>query len=234
MTVLVGASYRVVDAVAVELVLGRSDVSFSKGDESLSWTSVTNPYLAAHYVQASGPMRIRAGFGITLPLAEGNPYAAVYNWFLRGLRDVWLFLPDHLGVVLSTRAETDLADGGAVLAGDAEIGTLVPSGEDADETEMVLQLGGEAAARLGPHVLVGGRLTASWLMTESDGDSDFFQTAIVPFVRGQIDPGFLEARLLVNLDRPLGFAFENANGDLDGGLYGGWWTFVLRAGADFE
>jgi len=165
---------------------------------------------------------------------------AVYGWFLRGLRDVWLLLPDYLGFVVSARLEQDLGSVG-LAAADIELGTLAPVGSGAgDEVEELGQLGVEGAARLGGFLLLGLRGTAAWLMTQSDGD--LAQLALVPFVRCQIGlgmahanapkPAFVEARLVVNLDAPLGFSFQGSGIDVEDGA-GGSWTFVLRAGADF-
>jgi hypothetical protein len=47
--------------------------------------------------------------------------------------------------------------------------------------------------------------------------------ALVPFVRLNLEGGFVEARLYMNLDDPLGFAFDDY----------GYWSLSVSGGVDF-
>lgn len=174
-------------------------------------TAGGNPYLSGHYVGESGPVAYRVGLGLAPPLA-GN--VAVLGAPLRGLWNAWLWLPDTLAVVPSV----GLAIRGVPLvdiAGDLQLGVLVPT-EDGD-TEVIGQLGGEIAASAGLFG-AGFRVQGVWLLTEDLDDA--FQLSIEPRIELRAGPGVVALRLLMNLDEPNGFAFD------DGGV----WALRLTAG----
>ena len=89
----------------------------------------------------------------------------------------------------------------------------------ADDSDILLQIGGEAGLRLGM-VELGARLQLVWIPT---GDGDTAQTAVEPYALFDLKPGFVRFGLLMNLDEPLGFAFDDY----------GHWGVRLAAGFEF-
>lgn len=216
-----GMHYRVADSFAIEGQLG-----FVAWDEELcvagicrddDGSGMTNPYFAFHYVQAQGRTRFRVGGGLTAPVADERD--TTYGWLARGFRDLWLFI-DRFSMVPSFRLEADVGNS-AFFGMDAEVGLIFPD-SDYDDVEMLFQTGGEFAFHAGA-ALFGLRLQAFWFVTD-DADNDYFQTAFVPFVRVQFGAGFFEGRFLINLDEPLGFAFD------DDGVF----TVMIKGGADLD
>ena len=90
---------------------------------------------------------------------------------------------------------------------------------------MILQLAGMIGGRI-DNVSVGTRLQVVWLATEDGGDNA--QLALVPFVQADFsDNGFLSARLVLNLDEPLGVFGDGT------GLLSKVWGLHLGGGTRF-
>jgi hypothetical protein len=181
-----------------------------------------NPYLGAAFTL---PTRARAfaGLGVALPVASipddllGAAAAlATYTsaWNVRALRDLWLWFPDTLSVVLSGGAATPAGSGFEVsVKGHAAV--LVPTKTAGrDKAELDLQLVGTGAYAIGSVLKVGVDLGAVWVPT-GDGDSDNFQLSVEPFVRANLGPVSARVGLTLPIDEPLGPPFE---GDAGWGL----------------
>jgi hypothetical protein len=188
-----------------------------------------NPLAAAYYMQQREDGYFRVGGGIALPLARipssgnlGAPFIAYGGVAaMNGLWSLWLYAVDRLTLVLPAQLET--RSGPLVLGGDFGMGVMVPTDSN-NKTDVVLQIAGSLGARISA-VTVGGRLQAVWLATQQ---GDNAQLALVPFVQGDFSGGgFVYARLLVNLDEPLG-VFGSGNG-----LLSKVWGLYLGGGTRF-
>jgi hypothetical protein len=145
----------------------------------------------------------------------------------RGAWDIWLWLPETMSLVVPFRLEKGLSQS-VELGVDAALAILIPIADNDGETEVFLQAAGDFAFLLSANVRLGLRLQFAWLATDdddrfespdytdllfndddSDGDDDF-QLSFEPYVRGYLGQGgFLQARLVINLDEPAGFAFDD-------------------------
>ncbi len=120
--------------------------------------------------------------------------------------DSWLWVPHRIGFVLGSRLDAELPRG-LVCAGELGVGVLVPIGDDdGAETDVVVQAAAEGGYRAGP-VTSGLRLTLYAITT---ADADDAQFAVEPFVRLFLDPAFLWLSLVMNIDEPFGFSFDDA------------------------
>lgn len=202
------SAYAVVDPdLALSLDWGLTAVN---GREAIgTGVEPLNPFLAAYATPAHGPLRLRLGLGVALPIAEArtenelNAYRSARA--LRGGWDPWLYRPDTFSLVVPVRAELAvgppllLAAEGAVFV---LFGTAAGSGE-----QLGFQGALEATGRLGILDL-GARLQA---VSETPDEA---QVSVEPFARVHLGPVGLLARLTLNLDEPDGFAFDR------GGIWG--------------
>jgi hypothetical protein len=186
------------------VVLGDDDDGFDVG----------NPYFGINLFDD----RLRWSLGIALPVASdfGAPLAAA--WFTRGLQDPHLWLSDTLSFAGRVRAE---AGNEVVLAFDGAAIVAVPTDDDdGRDVELFLQPAGELIVRVARPTSFGARLSLQWAVT---GDGDRAQLALAPFLRQDFGASFLTAQLLMNLDEPLGFAFDE----------GGFWGLFVGLGSSF-
>lgn len=186
------------------VLLGDDDDGFDIG----------NPYIGINLFDD----RLRWSFGIGLPVASDFGVPLVAAWFTRGLQDPHLWLSDTLSFVGRVRAE---AGNEVVLAFDGAAIVAVPTGDDdARDVELFLQPAGELIVRVARPTSFGARLSLQWAVT---GDGDRAQLALAPFLRQDFGTSFLTAQLLMNLDEPLGFAFDE----------GGFWGLFIGIGSGF-
>lgn len=209
-----------------------------------------NPYLGARLGAEGGTAgerwRARGGLGLTLPLT--NAYDDLAGGFsgstagllaqvltapMHGMGEAWLGAALNMAVV--ARGDFEYRHTYFVAGGDVAFAALLPveyRGSTGDTT-FDLQLGAFAGARPIPELVLGARFSAVALVrTNTDpGESNTEgYTALAPFVRGEIGPGFVEGRLIMNLDSPFGFAFDStaAPGEL---LHV--WAVQVSGGASF-
>jgi hypothetical protein len=183
-----------------------------------------NPYagvrVGAEGGEADGRWRGRGGVGVTLPLTNAyddfsgtfDPALLTYSLShsMNGAFDGWLALPLNAAVVL--RGDFEYRGQYFVVGGDGALGALFPveyRGATGN-TLVSLQLGAYAGGRPIPELTLGVRFQAVALVTTRDttGSNTEGYTSLMPFVRGEIGPGFVEGRLLMNLDDPYGWAFD--------------------------
>lgn len=88
--------------------------------------------------------------------------------------------------------------------------------------DAVFQVSGSASMDVSSHVLVGSTFQAIYLATAVEGTDPTF-LALIPHARFYGSAGFVEARLVMNLDAPLGFAFSE----------NGVWAAALALGTTF-
>jgi hypothetical protein len=208
-------------ALAAEWGFVFTDFSPDTGDGDSTFR-IGNPFLGAAYSLMNDDIDLTIGCGIGLPLAsvpDDDSVAGLAYWHastIRGWWDFWLWRARVLGIVFPLQLildELPLFN----IRGEAAAAGLVAVNDD--DSDILFQLGGEAGLRLGVAEL-GARLQFVWIPT-SDGDNA--QTAVEPYVLFDLKPGFVRLGLLMNLDKPLGFAF-----DADG-----YWGVRLAAGFEF-
>ena len=144
----------------------------------------------------------------------------------RGAWDLWLWLPETMSLVVPFRLEKRLAPA-IELGVDAALAMLIPIADNEGGTDLLIQVAGDLAFLLSQDVRLGFRLQFAWVATddESDdapnftsmiftddddpGENDELQLSFEPYVRGYLGSGFLQARLVINLDEPAGFGFDD-------------------------
>jgi hypothetical protein len=150
--------------------------------------------------------------GIDSALRELIPRAAALG--ARGVWDVWLMVPERFAMVLPAKAETRLD--GVVVVGELTGGYLVSLNDDVAPMDQFLVRAAGSIGGGSDRVTGGLRLHGVWLEQPDDGDG--LQTAVVPFVQGQVgESGFVHARFLLALDEPLGVARDD--GDFAWGFF---------------
>jgi hypothetical protein len=163
---------------------------------------IGNPYLGINLFDD----RLRWSLGVALPLASEDDFGLPLLGALvtRGLQDIYLWEQDTFGLVGRLRAE---AGNEIVVAFDgAAIVSIPTSDQDNRDVDVTLQPAGELIIRLTRPTSFGARLSLAWLLTR-EGDDDA-QLALAPFLRHDFGSSFFTAQLLMNLDEPYGFAFD--------------------------
>lgn len=225
-----GAGYRVADSLELEAMLPFAfasldqytfdNATYELRRERESAFALGNPYLGVNRVHVEGALRYKAGLGVTLPVAaDENPTAmsaVALSAATYGMQDMHLWWPNTFTVVAPLRIEV----GEQVVAGiDAAPAFLTFTTDDvSEENELLLQLAPGLGVYATDTLLIGARLPMWWLAT-SEGDNA--QVALEPYARLDVGGGFLNARFTVNLDEPLGFAFDEGRywgAHLGGGL----------------
>lgn len=182
------------------------DVSPDAGGGDSTFVS-GNPLLAAYYVGALERGYYRIGGGVAPPLANldaGDPGDVIHGiaytraLWIRGMWDFWLYAYDRLSLVVPVQIEGQ--SDALVAGGDFAFAFMLPTDDQvAPDNEVVVQLGGMLGGRTGKTTL-GARLHLVWIPS-SDGDNA--QLSLIPFVQGD-GSGFIYAKVLLNLDEPLG------------------------------
>ncbi|HEX6765216.1 MAG TPA: hypothetical protein VF103_07050, partial [Polyangiaceae bacterium] len=96
-------------------------------------------------------------------------------------------------------------EGGDQFVGtaDAAVAVLIPT--DGGDVDVALQLDPGFGYYVSENVLIGARLPFVWVVTQS---GDNAQVAIEPYGRLDFGSAFANARFTLNIDDPLGFAFD--------------------------
>jgi len=183
-----------------------------------------NPFVA--FARSFGDKgKSHLGLGLTIPLAQSPTSGSAtyqsyyYSGAMRGLWNTWLWTPEALTIVAPGRLVLEDIFG-MNLTGEAGLGYLIPiSARDIREDKLIVQVAGEIGTRLGV-VEVGGRVQAVIFPTV---DGNKLQSAVQPYLGLGFGPMFIRAALLMNLDKPLGFAFD------DEGIWGLRFQFGMGA-----
>ncbi|MEM9194898.1 MAG: hypothetical protein AAGF12_37310 [Myxococcota bacterium] len=231
---LVGGFARIGERLQLGLLWGAAYASAeAAGAGSLEGNQfeIGNPYALAAYAFPLGDrLMLRVGGGLTVPLAFrrsdpdfgdsvgslGLRVAAA----MRGNWNAWLFAEDTMAIVLPS-ARLDYAFRFPLRIG-VELATavLIDTSGDRDAAEFATQLKLEGFYTFSRWLRLGLRVRGVWVPTVP---GDNAQVAIEPFVRALLGPTFTEVRLVMNLDRPSGFAFDE----------GGIWGLHVGVGASF-
>lgn len=144
------------------------------------------------------------GAGVAAPLASdelGDVVANSYGAAIHGGYNLWLWSPNTvLPLVVPARLAFDW--GGFHLAADSAFAFYLPL--EGDEGDVHFQGGAQAGPAFGP-VEVGARFQAFVSLTD---DGDHAQLSAGPYFRATFGAGFVGGWLCLNLDEPLGFAFD--------------------------
>jgi hypothetical protein len=185
-----------------------------------------NPFVGAGLLLGrAGGAAVRAGAALSLPAtlltrpdALGTA-ALLRGAAMRGNSGYGLFAPGLLA--LAPWAEASWEGGPLQLSGELRVPlSLAFSPGAPTRPDAVVQASASAGVRVAQGLVAGARVHGIAVLTAAAG-GDPTQLALTPYARLAGAPGFLEARLLVNLDAPLGFAFAP----------GGVWGASLAAGA---
>jgi hypothetical protein len=211
--------YFVSPDVAIEVrwpVLNHGSFESDFGGDSSS-VKVGNAFGGAFWHGGDGRLTYRVGGGATLPLAWIDDDDGLEGFFALALAsathaslDLWLWLPETLSMVGSGGIEYVE---GVVAGGEMDLALVLDIGDVLEDTEPVIQVRGWIGADLGEGSRAG---VALGLVAVFDGDEegDNAQLSLEPFVEIAFGNGFVLARLMMNLDEPNGFAFD------EGGVWG--------------
>ena len=195
-----------------------------------------NPYVGIRggFRDRRDRWRFRVGAGATAPLmslyddyrAPGDIEAVftvtVAN-AMQGNLDAWLLAP--LTASLVVRADFEYRGDAWGIGVDSAFAAMLPVeyNDRTGDTTYAAQLGVFALGRPVDALAIGGRFQAVMLDSSRDGTSPEGYLALIPFIRGEFGGGFIEGRLVMNLDEPLGFAFDDGNV----------WAVYVSGGANF-
>jgi hypothetical protein len=157
---------------------------------------------------------------MALPLASDSGaegLAVLYTATTFGFQDLKLWFPDTFAVSGPARVEF-----GDELIGslDGELAVLFDAGKLRSGTDAYLTVAPGVGYYFDKTFLLGVRLPLWWGFTDK---GDNAQVALEPYLRGDLGQGFLNARFTMNLDEPLGFAFNR--GKVWGLHFGGGFVF---------
>jgi hypothetical protein len=204
---LLEGAYEVYPAILLDLAWGFSWLVDNQGLGE-STARAGNPMLSGHYRAHFEAWRVRAGIGVTAPLAhfplsaDGRLYAFTYNQTLAtwGMWNQWLWTTDRMAIPVSGRADYTFASGYG-LAGEIAIAPVMGARSGASRTDVLGQIALEARLPFGASFALCPRLQAVLLPSSS---VDRLQSALG--LRGVLETphGKYFAGLLFNLDEPLG------------------------------
>ena len=227
---LLGGGYKITPEVELEVIvpMGFYDTSTTAsastddfGDLSSSGLAIGNLHLGANWLKRAGAFRMKLGAALEFGPWNSNPSAdtvgALYGGLLvRSQHDSGLWLPETFSIV--TPSHIEFGDD-FVVTGDFGLGLHLSTG--GADPQISVQLDPGIGYYASKDALLGVRLPIVAVPT-SDSD-DKAQLAVEPFARVAIGSAFLNLRFTVNLDEPLGFAFD------DGKV----WALHLGGGGSF-
>ncbi|HEV8244964.1 MAG TPA: hypothetical protein VGP93_04320, partial [Polyangiaceae bacterium] len=205
---LLGGGYKVMDQLELEAVLPFSYGSVDLGIASDSKFAIGDPYIGVNYLSAPDKFRYKVGGGLTLPIAKADDFGGFYALFgagaIRGLQEYHYWMPETMTIYVPARLEYGDK---VVFAGDMSLGFHIPTDGGGRDAEVSTTIAPGVGAYLGDEgrALVGGRLPIWWLITQG---GDNVQIALEPYFRYDFAKAFVNARMTLNLDHPLGFAFD--------------------------
>lgn len=209
-------------------------------DVDLAWRSVAawgaadsfrvgNPYLGVRFGWRDTIWVARGGVGTTAPLTNafddgpGDHAAYRLGQAVLGMWDPWLLEPEIQPLVV--RGDFEIHSQYVLGGFEAALGTIFPLRRaGGGNTEWVFQTGAFGAFTPIPEIAIGLRFQMVFATNWRVGFAgvDDAQLALIPFFRVDLEPAFFELRLLMNLDEPHGWAFDD-----------GVWAVSLTAGGRF-
>jgi hypothetical protein len=230
---LVGGGYKLTDNLELQAMLPFVWAHYSASttengvtqSESESQFAVANLHLGLSYFQFSGPLRFMVGgalqYGPWTPgLSDEGKTTVALGHPAMGGESIGLWAAEAFSIVTPARLEYAIPKLPAlVLSGDAALGLHIPTG--GGDTEFTIQLSPGVGYYATDTVLVGLRLPFTLMPTESGSSATFF--AMQPYGRFDFGAGFLDASLVLNVDEPYGFAFDD----------GRFWALRVGGGGSF-
>lgn len=211
---LLGGGYKVSEAVELELMLPLAFTDFSRtatsgvadDDRDESGFGVGNLHLGANWLKAAGGVRLKLGAALEGGPWTSNPSAASAAALFGGsalnaTHELGLWGPERFSIVTPSRVE--FGDD-FVVSADFALGLHLSTG--GADSEISVQFDPGVAYYVARDALLGVRLPIAAVPTGGSGDNA--QIALEPFARVGIGDGFVNLRLTMNLDEPLGFAFD--------------------------
>lgn len=187
-----------------------------------------NPSFAGLYRFSWGLAELRAGVGFSLPVARSNDSASfdtiAHSLALTGQQGLWRWYRSTAAILFPVDLELNFS--WLQVRAFVNTAALIFTGEVDGRSEMVLDLGAQAALLLGG-LQLGMLLQSSWIPTESGGifGDDNLQVSAEPFARIELfDLLYGRVGFLMNLDRPFGHPGEDDQV---------WWALKLGVGAVF-
>ena len=188
-----------------------------------------NPYVGvrAGVRDRRAGWRVRGGLGATAPLTNfydpgfDSATPMIIALYAQGAFDAWLALPLNAAIV--ARGDVEYRGEHFGVGADTAFAALLPveyQGRTGD-TIFVGQLGVFALGRPIEPLALGVRFQAVAMGDTRPDTGGEGYLALMPFVRGELGNGFVEGRLFMNLDDPLGFAFDR----------GRYWAVSVTGGA---
>ncbi len=187
-----------------------------------------NPFAALVYTRHSGEWRYFVGLGGAAPVAilpgDVNARLEVQTAFtyaaaMRGNWDYWLWDHDAFSIVTPFGIERRKANG-FIWGLEGGIGVMVPIRSVNERLDVSVQTAADLAYQALPWLRAGGRLSLV-VMPRFTGQKT--QLAAEPYVRAHTHRWFGQLGVLMNVDRPHGFAFDK----------GGIWSLRLGGGLNF-
>ncbi len=209
------------DTFAVAGEWGLTIADYSNGPDT-SFNSL-NPFLAAYLTPDAGPLRLRIGLGVALPVAgrgetgterEAREVSYRTAMDMNGAFNPWLYQVDTLSLVVPGRLEFNISEN-FYAAVDAAVFTHLRT-ESGDDNEIGVQVAAEGRVPLG-FINLGARLQGVRYK------ADVFQTSLEPFVGLNLGALGLRTKLTINLnDERVGIPSST---DLWGLHLGAWVNF---------
>jgi len=173
-----------------------------------------NPFINAAYRYDHDLFVLRVGGGVALPVANADSDVGIeqtarqttlaLSAAMRGLWNFWLYDEERISIVVpNLRIDSDPREV-YVWALETALGFLLETGDRDRDTEAVWQVGVELGARIDRVFVLGARLGVWLLLTPADME-DAAQASLEPFIRWHLEPIYLQAAFLMNLDTTLGF-----------------------------
>lgn len=197
---------------------------------------VGNPYLGVRFGYRHPLFVAHGGVGSTVPLTNAFDDGAD-DWqayrlgqAVHGAWDAWLMEPEIQPLIV--RGDLEMHGDYGYFGFDAAFAVIFPIRDSSPNggTEWAFQTGAYGAWTPVPEVALGARVqtffATDWRV--GFGGVDEAQFALIPFFRLDFEPVFFEFRLVMNLDDPFGFAFDDS-ADPAGAV----WATTLTVGARF-
>jgi hypothetical protein len=240
---LVSGWVSVADGVDLKLDWGLAFVSLAPNSgSSQTGFYLGNPTLSARRVIRAYSNEVFFGIGVAVPVSsisdrprslddESKPipddwdnsflktrYASRIAAAMRGLWDYWIWMPEHLGIVVPVGVRM-VSETHILAAGETAIAVLVPTGDyETDRAELILQFAGELGFGF-EWLSAGFRVQAVMLPVPGGDEAGHAQFSVGPFARLESKGAFFYIKGLFNLDTPYG-AFDEGP-DVWGATLGG-------------
>lgn len=179
-----------------------------------------SPFVAVHYQGVKGEFSYRFGLGVTVPIATlpdnlnsrvTAQTAYTFAAAIRGNWNFWIWNPHTVSIIVPMRMERRRASG-FIWGVEFDAGAMISINEKNTFSDgAVIQMGGTMGYEVTPWFRTGANFTLV-ILPSFEGQKT--QLAVEPYFRFGGENQFGVAKLLINIDRPHGFAFD------DNGVWG--------------